>query len=289
MVNTIGVIGASSSVGQCAISQLLSSGAQVAAFSRTPNHQLQRPGLQWHDVAQMSSTAKALKVTHLYCFAPIWILETYLPALQNCSVVRLVALSSTSIFTKVEGACSADPREHAVAARLQQGEANLAQWAQKCQVEWIVLRPTLIFGGANDRNLSEIRRFIKRFKFFLLLGEAKGLRQPVRVEDVARAAIQVMNTPSASNRAYNIAGGETLTYREMVVRLFIAHGLKPRFVRVPTAVFRIVVAVARLLPRYRTWSVDMAVRMNSDLVFDTTLANQDFGFVARDFDPSHTD
>jgi len=39
----------------------------------------------------------------------------------------------------------------------------------------------------------------------------------------------------------------------------------------------------RLLPRYRHWSVAMAERMNSDLVFDHSDAERDFGFSPRPF------
>lgn len=87
---------------------------------------------------------------------------------------------------------------------------------------WVILRPTLIYGRGRDRNITVIARFIRRFGFFPVLGRATGLRQPVHAEDVALACHRALEAPAATNRAYNISGGETVTYREMVRRVFLA-------------------------------------------------------------------
>jgi uncharacterized protein YbjT (DUF2867 family) len=92
-----------------------------------------------------------------------------------------------------------------------------------------------------------------------------------------------LQTPGAANRAYNLSGGETLAYREMVARVFAALGRPARLVTVPLWAFRLAVAVLRRLPRYRHWSAAMAERMNRDLVFDHADAARDFGFKPRGF------
>jgi nucleoside-diphosphate-sugar epimerase len=82
---------------------------------------------------------------------------------------------------------------------------------------------------------------------------------------------------------YNISGGETLTYREMVARVFAALGRRPLLLTVPLWAFRLAVSALRCLPRYRQWSAAMAERMNRDLVFDHTEAGRDIGFKPRPF------
>ena len=69
----------------------------------------------------------------------------------------------------------------------------------------------------------------------------------------------------------------------MVARVFAALGRPVRLVTVPLLAFRLVVAVLRILPRYRHWSAAMAERMNRDLVFDHAEAARDFGFKPRGF------
>ena len=102
-----------------------------------------------------------------------------------------------------------------------------------------------------------------------------------RFQDACLGALQA---PGSANSAYNISGGETLSYREMVVRVFAALGRRPRLLTVPLWAFRLAVTTLRCLPRYRQWSAAMAERMNRDLVFDHADAVRDLGFKPRAFE-----
>ena len=159
----------------------------------------------------------------------------------------------------------------------------MCEWAEKQGIEWVILRPTLIYGLGKDKNIAEIARFVRRFGFFPLFGKAMGLRQPIHVQDVANACFEALQAPASTNRFYNISGGETLTYRDMVIRVFAAMGRNPRLLPVSLSVFRVAVAVLRYLPRYRHWSAAMAERMNVDMVFDSNEAEQDLAFLPRKF------
>lgn len=266
----VGVLGASSLVGDCLLPLLLEARWQVATFSR----QAQHPSPQ-------SPTRRDEGVMPYWiCLAPIWVLPDYFALLESGGAKRVVVLSSTSRFTKVG---SGDTAENAVAAKLIDSEARVQMWAQRRSIEWVILRPTLIYGLGRDKNISEIARFIRRFGFFPVLGRAQGLRQPIHVEDVAAACFSALQAPDAANRAYNISGGETLTYRDMVARVFAALGRHTRLLTVPLWAFRLAVAVLRRLPRYRQWSAAMAERMNRDLVFDHAEAARDLGFKPRAF------
>jgi nucleoside-diphosphate-sugar epimerase len=198
----------------------------------------------------------------------------------------VVVLSSTSRFTKDD---SSDPEEQAMARRLTEAEALVQAWAENRGVEWVILRPTLIYGLGRDKNITEIARFIQRFGFFPLFGKAQGLRQPLHAQDVASACLAALQAPGTVNHAYSLSGGETLTYRDMVTRIFGALGRRPRLFIVPLWVFSLMVAVFRLLPRYRHWSTAMVERMNRDLVFDHDAAAQEFAFKPRGFAPSVDD
>ncbi|OIQ81729.1 NAD dependent epimerase/dehydratase family protein [mine drainage metagenome] len=201
-------------------------------------------------------------------------------------VRRVVALSSTSRFTKND---SSDPQEQAMVKRLIEAEASLQAWAESHDIAWVILRPTLIYGLGRDRNIAEIACFIRRFGFFPLFGKAGGLRQPIHVLDVASACVAALRSQGASNRAYNISGGEMLAYRDMVSRVFSALGLRPCLLNVPLWAFRLVVAMLRALPRYRKWSTAMAERMNRDMAFDHVEAARDLAFKPRMFVLSRQD
>jgi len=220
------------------------------------------------------------KVSDWLCVAPIWVLPQYFSLLEAYGARRVVALSSTSRFTKDD---SSDPEEQAIALRLADAEARVQAWAASHGVEWIILRPTLIYGLGRDKNIAEIARFVRRFGFFPLFGKANGLRQPLHAQDVAGACIATLGSPAAANRAYNLSGFDAIAYRDMVARIFSALGRPLRLLPVPLLAFRFAVAILRLVPRYRNWSSAMAERMNRDLVFDHGEAKRDFGFEPRAF------
>lgn len=276
-----GLLGANSLVGECVISRLRNDGRRAVAFSRHPSGGEPEPGVTWSQLpASLPAHPEAPSITHWLCVAPIWVLPQYFGMIEISGARRVVALSSTSLFVKKD---SSNYGEQHLAQRLAEGERAFRAWAEIQGVEWVILRPTLIYGRGRDKNLTEIIRFVRRWGFFPLLGQAEGLRAPVHAEDVAAACVSALASHAAVNRTYNLSGGETLSYREMVRRIFSLVGKVPHLVTIPRWLFRPAVAAARLVPRYRHWTVEMAERMNHDLVFDHADAVRDLGFAPRPF------
>jgi nucleoside-diphosphate-sugar epimerase len=277
----IGVLGANSLVGECVIPRLSKDGRRPVAFSRHPPDGSARTGVTWVRLSDsLSAPPEIPPIKDWLCVAPIWVLPQYFGVIQAHDARRVVALSSTSLFVKAN---SSDHGEQHIARRLDGGERALRVWAEAHGVEWVILRPTLIYGRGRDKNLTEIVRFVRRWSFFPLLGQAEGLRQPVHAEDVAAACVSALTVPAAANRTYTLSGGETLPYREMVCRVFAAVGKAPHLVTIPRWMFQVAVAAVHLVPRYRHWTVEMAERMNRDLVFDHADAARDLGFSPRLF------
>lgn len=285
----VGVLGATSMVGKNLLPLLSDAGWQVEAFSRQARIAAQDPHIVFRRITGNGcdpAVAEQGEIPHWVSLAPIWVLPDYFPMLAAHRARRVVALSSTSIFTK---SASSDPAEQSTAERLRNGEQRFIEWAEANRIGWVILRPTLIYGLGQDRNICEIARFISRFGFFPLFGAAQGLRQPVHVEDVAAACMAALQSDSAADHAYDLSGAERLTYREMVARVFRAMGRPERFVAIPLPVFRMAIACLRIWPRFRSWSAAMAERMNADLVFDHADAVRDLGFAPRPFRPGKTD
>lgn len=276
-----GLLGATSLVGECVIPLLIGDGRRVFAFSRSAAERKAEAGLSWLQPDAASPLHPGTtRIQDWLCMCPIWLLPRYFSMLEHYGARRLVALSSTSRFTKTT---SPDAVENTTASRLAEGEESLQEWAESKGIEWTILRPTLIYGHGRDKNIGEIARFVNRFGFFPVLGKAEGLRQPIHADDVAGTCLAALRADGPANRAYDISGGETVSYREMVSRVFSALERSPRLVAIPLPVFRIAVACLRLFPRYRHWSAAMAERMNRDLVFDHSDAVRDLGFSPRPF------
>lgn len=275
MKTRLGILGAGSFVADCLIPQLQER-YEITTVSRAGS--LSPP--------RAAEGAVAVPIPDWISLAPILALPERLDILSELGARRVVALSSTSLFTK---AASSEPSERALSQRIRESEGQLAGWAEHQSVEWLVLRPTLIYGRGRDRNISEIARFIRRFGFFPVIAPARGRRQPIHCEDVASACVRALEARPISNCAYNISGGEVLEYRDMVVRIFQALARPPRVIAMPLWAFSGAIACARLFPRWRDWSTAMAARMNEDLVFDHSAAARDFGFSPRGFRPDPAD
>lgn len=278
----VGLLGATSLVGECLLKQFIKNHWHITAFSRnvvTQNH----PQITWQQLNsanQINQSVANQKISFWLCVTPIWILPEHFDLLLAYGAQRIVVLSSTSRFTKHT---SSDPDEKKIALQLIKGEELLQTWAATHGIKWIVLRSTLIYGYGRDKNVAKIAQFIRRFGFFPTLGLAQGMRQPIHAEDVASACFSALNALNLTNRSYNLTGGETLHYREMVKRIFEAFNRPPRIFTVPLWSFQIATWVLRWLPFYPNWTMAIAQRMNQDLRFDCSDARRDLNFSPRSF------
>ena len=284
----VGILGATSLVGECLLPLLTRESWRVLAYSRQSGNHLS-PHVEWRQLdsaIHQTIPGQKTRIKFWICAAPIWVLPDYFELMSAHKVERVVAISSTSLLGKSE---SKAPAEQAVVQCLINGEAQLREWAGINGIAWRILRPTMIYGRGRDKNITEIARLIRRFGFFPLIGTAGGLRQPVHAEDVAAVCISALKSGKAANRVYNISGGEILRYSEMVRRIFTAMHRQPRLIKIPLKLFSFILICLHLLPRYRHWTLEMAERMDRDLVFEHSDAGHDLGFSPRPFQLTQED
>ncbi len=270
------MLGATSLVADRLLPRLLAHGFEVGALSRRPPAtKAAVPGLAWlaGDLAEAWSPESDWPLA--FHLAPLWLLPPLVERLARRGLRRLVAFGSTSRFTR---AGSGDPAERELGLRLAAAESDLERVATDNGVTWTLFRPTLIYGGGRDRNVSAMAGFARRFGFVPVAGQATGQRQPVRADDLAAACLAVLERPATFGRAYDLPGGETLTVHEMASRI-TRHVLgKPRVLRVSTPVLRGMILVASRVSSFSQLTPEMANRMNEDLVFDGADAHRDFGW-----------
>jgi GT2 family glycosyltransferase/nucleoside-diphosphate-sugar epimerase len=274
------VTGASGQVGLNVIARLLSEGAIVTAVYHTTVIPFAHPNLAWAawDLRAPEQMPEGMEAEILIHTAELTLLPVALPALMRAGVRRIVAFSSTSIFGKAE---STSQEEQALIARLRQGEEEIFAESAKHALQTTILRPTMIYGEGLDGNVTRLSDLIRRRNIAILHEDAKGLRAPVQAGDLAVAALQAIDAPASFGKAYNLSGGEILSFREMLLRLFQYHGRKPRLIRVPMLP-RLLDLVGTLYQMAHV-NGDMAHRMNQDLVYDSTEAERDFGYRPHGF------
>ena len=273
------VFGATSIIGQHLINAIPKDKYDVVATSRKKQLESQT-GVVWFQTGEDGELDNLPESSTLIHLAPLWMLPDNLEKFVQAGVKRIVAFSSTTRFSKKESALLA---EREVAGRLELAEQLMTSRCEALNINLTILRPTLVFELGKDQNVSTIVNFIQRFGFFCVIGEAKGLRQPVSAKDLALASIAVLDNQQTYGRAYNLVGSPTLSFKEMVVDVFRCLDAKPRVVSVPLLLIKIILPVAKLLPRYKYLNIEMFNRMNKDLVFDSQDAIQDFDYQSQNF------
>lgn len=272
------VLGATSLIGGHLLARLKAEDLDPVAFSRRPPSE----EACWigGDLKDADLDERLPVAATVFSLSPIWLLPPALPALKARGMERLIAFSSTSRFTKTD---SPDAGERAVALELAGAEAAVETWCAANGVAWTILRPTLIYDEGHDENVSRIARLVRRFHLMPLSGRGEGLRQPVHAADLAAGALAAAHAPASRNRAYDLVGGETVTYRVMVDRVFEGLSKTPRSLPMPTWLFGLLMSLAK--PFYPGATTAMGTRMGQDLTFDSSDAVRDFGWAPRTFHP----
>lgn len=272
------VFGASGQIGTPLLRRLADARWDVVAVSREPREDA--GGVRWlqGDLVHCEGLPRA--VDAVFSCGPLdhfarWYAQSAIDA------GRVVAFGSTSASAK---AGSGDAVERDLARRLREGEAGVFAAAIVRGSTATVLRPTLVYGAGRDRTLALIAGFARRRGWVALPSGATGLRQPVHVDDLADAALSACEADATGGRAYDLPGGETLPYREMVARVLAAIEPRPRLFELPAPVFSAALAGARVAGMARGIGDAAIGRLREDLVFDPRAAQADFGYVPRPFD-----
>jgi len=276
------VSGATSQIGVFLLPRLIEAGFHVHALSRKDTIIQNHSFFTWHqlDITNGWRIMEIPGISQFFHLAPIWLLPDIIEALSCYGIRRIVALSSTSRFTKLD---SENHQEREISKKLAAAEKAFIAKCVDHGISWTLFRPTLIYGCEKDKNVTIIAKFISRFGFFPLTGRGEGYRQPVHADDVAKACTAALTCPNTCNRAYNLSGGQMLTFKEMVEAIFLALNKKPRIVNIPEKLAYFLLKGASLFPAYRFLNNEMIKRMDQDLCFDSSDAISDFGYSPRGF------
>jgi len=185
-----------------------------------------------------------------------------LEQLESSPVKRAVFVSTTAIFTRLPS-LSRSLRLDAEAA------------VQRSSLEWTILRPTMIYGTARDRNICRLLKFFKRWPVFPLCGNA--LWQPIYVEDLADAVVAALDSAATVGRAYNVAGAAPLRFADLLRTAGSAVNRHVTLVPVPLEAAALAARLTRVV------TAEQVRRLAEDKAFDYSPAAADFGFRPRTF------
>jgi uncharacterized protein YbjT (DUF2867 family) len=143
----------------------------------------------------------------------------------EAGVRRLVHISALGAD---DGGMTAFARDKAAA------DASLAA----LDIDWIVLRPSLVCGDENSGGTALIET-LARLPGVVPVPQGDMTFQPIHADDLARIVARCLDLGVPARRIYDVGGPETLTLREIISEMRRRRGLPPAyFVAVPDALVR---------------------------------------------------
>lgn len=273
------ILGATSDTGRSAMQRLAASGWQVLAATRRASFEPMvgvrslQLDLSSSDASRQLLQAEAAAIVSV---APIFVAAPCLAGVLSQRPVRVVACSSMSAVSKRH---SPSRGERRVAESLLQAEQTLRQSAAWNQCT--ILRPTMIYGGAENRNIARLQRLGRMLRVLPCPSEPTGLRQPVHRDDLAEALVRAIDAPAAAGHIIEIGGGEPITMHALIRRTAasvgavcvpIPHGVASLFSRIPSG----------LVPGVGAGALK---RLFQDQVADNAQVTRVLGIRPRSFQP----
>jgi uncharacterized protein YbjT (DUF2867 family) len=270
------VTGATGFTGRRVVAELVRAGHAVTALVRAPAAGRGVPEpvrVIEGDMADASALARLLEAQDAFVHVAslgFGHADALVSAVEASGVTRSVFFSSTSIYTRLPAASKR--------VRLAAEERVMSMSGA-----WTILRPTMIYGDAGDRNLSRLVRFVARSPVVPLPGGGRALVQPVHVEDLGRAAVRVLMAKAAERRAYDLPGAEAAPLRELVLHVGTLLSRSPVLVPLPIGPMA---AVAGLWDRFGLpprVSAEQVLRLAEDKAFPFDAARRDWDYAPRGF------
>ena len=279
------LIGATGFLGPSVLKKLLEKGYEINGLIRTSSD---RSGLL--DTAKSSgkeilfstgtlqspdsivSVLKKVKsVIYMVDLKHTNLLENFLNAARRSRLKRAIFISSTTVLI---------PQKSKVKSQ----KTNSEKLIKNSELDYTILRPTMIYGSKDDNNFSKMIGFIKKRGFFVIFGSGNNLIQPVYIEDVANAVVDVLDNKKTYYRIYNISGKNPLKYNDMLD--IVRSKLKKQFkiIKLPIKFSKFLIFIYAKIFRNPLLTPDQIERTGIDKTYSYQEAAIDFNFSPVSFE-----
>ena len=195
--------------------------------------------------------------------------DNIVKGIEASQVKRAIFISTTALFTNL----NAGSKTARIAAEKRVKDSSL---------DYTLLRPTMIYGNARDRNICRLVRYIKKWPVLPVFGSGEFLLQPIHVDDVAQAIVKALGSTNTIKKAYNISGAKALTYNQLATETKQACNRRVALFHLPH------IPLIWLLRHIERWirlpiKAEQIERLNEHKDFSHIEAHNDFGFAPRSF------
>jgi len=270
------MLGASGPCGQALLERLAGQGVSILAVSRSaPAHSATHVLWIKQDLDQGPVACEANVLISAGPLNHVLRQADFSPSLG-----RIIALSSASTEFKAN---SSDPSERELINHLIDLEKALIEVCKSRDISLTLLKPTMIYGGMHNDNVTRIGKLAEEFRWLPYCG--RGLRHPVHADDLAYLMQDCLIRGESSDGVWLLGGGEALNYPAMMARIARAHDRVPRLIRLPMWFMKLMLSVAHRFHRLEGIRPVMLERQCMDLLVDDTSAKKLLDWEPRAFRP----
>lgn len=154
---------------------------------------------------------------------------------------------------------------------------------KKSGLNFIILRPTLIYGKGDDKNLTKLIKLIRKFPLVPIFGHGDYYLQPVYVKDVVKTINFILEKNIFNKKTYNLAG-ELLTYNEIINQICKKLNKKRIKIHLPIGLIKVLVGIyEKILPGHFITVEQINNLTRKKKVVDINEAKKDLSFTPAPF------
>lgn len=128
--------------------------------------------------------------------------QRVLEAAKNSSVKGIVHFSSAAVLSV---------RKDDYAETKLEGEKLVI----KSGLKYCIIRPSLMYGPTDNKNIGYLINFAKKFPFFPIPGHGKWPRQPIYIDDICYLVMSFLYD-FPENQIFDINGKESIYFKDMI-------------------------------------------------------------------------
>ncbi|MBN1793378.1 MAG: NAD-dependent epimerase/dehydratase family protein [Candidatus Omnitrophica bacterium] len=141
-------------------------------------------------------------------------------ASRRAEVKRFLFVSTASVLSAHLGA-------------YEKSKLEAEELVRSSTISFLILRPSLIYGAGDTKNIGMLIRAIKTFPYIPVVGDGTSIMQPLYVDDLTALIRELCQLPVWPRRAYTLAGRERISLDECCDKLCNYMGLKKSKVHLP--------------------------------------------------------
>lgn len=196
-------------------------------------------------------------------------------AAVNNNVKRVILVHTTGIYSKYK---SASEEYQNIETTVNQTIEN-----NKSKLQLIYLRPTMIYGYLNDRNIVVFIKMVDKLRIFPVISKGKSLLQPVNGRDLGKAYYKILQKKEINSGDYILSGDEPIEMIEMFKLISDYLNKKTFFISIPLGLAVLIGRILKFVTLNRFDFVEKIQRMGENRNFPHNTAKTDFDYSPMSF------